>query len=412
MRVGIFTDTYPPYINGVSTSIVMLKGALEKLGHEVFIVTVNNENMSYKYEDDDKIIRLPGIPIGIYDYRLTGIYPIRVINKIKNWNLDVIHSQTEFGVGTFARLIAKQFHIPLVHTYHTMYEDYVHYITKGYFNGTSKKIVEYLTKFYCDKTATELIVPTKKAYDLFKNKYKVDRNIHIIPTGIEIDRFYKEKLKKSQISDLKRILSIQNEDFVILFVGRLGKEKSVDVLIDGQKEIIKKYKNVKLMIVGDGPDMEYFKKMVSNYKLENNVIFTGKVPYDDIPIYYGVADVFATASQTETQGLTVIEAMAASLPVLAIDDDSFRLTVVNDLNGYLFKDLKEYIKHVYYLIENPKEYSKIKKQARVSADVHSSKYFAERVLDVYKIAIETNNGNKDILVGTIEEVIKRGLHGK
>ena len=104
--------------------------------------------------------------------------------------------------------------------------------------------------------------------------------------------------------------------------------------------------------------------------------------------------------------------MAASLPVLAIDDDSFRLTVVNDLNGYLFKDLKEYIKHVYYLIENPKEYSKIKKQARVSADVHSSKYFAERVLDVYKIAIETNNGNKDILVGTIEEVIKRGLHGK
>ena len=333
MRVGIFTDTYPPYINGVSTSIVMLKGALEKLGHEVFIVTVNNENMSYKYEDDDKIIRLPGIPIGIYDYRLTGIYPIRVINKIKNWNLDVIHSQTEFGVGTFARLIAKQFHIPLVHTYHTMYEDYVHYITKGYFNGTSKKIVEYLTKFYCDKTATELIVPTKKAYDLFKNKYKVDRNIHIIPTGIEIDRFYKEKLKKSQISDLKRILSIQNEDFVILFVGRLGKEKSVDVLIDGQKEIIKRYKNVKLMIVGDGPDMEYFKKMVSNYKLENNVIFTGKVPYDDIPIYYGVADVFATASQTETQGLTVIEAMAASLPVLAIDDDSFRLTVVNDLNG-------------------------------------------------------------------------------
>ena len=412
MRDGIFTDTYPPYINGVSTSIVMLKGALEKLGHEVFIVTVNNENMSYKYEDDDKIIRLPGIPIGIYDYRLTGIYPIRVINKIKNWNLDVIHSQTEFGVGTFARLIAKQFHIPLVHTYHTMYEDYVHYITKGYFNGTSKKIVEYLTKFYCDKTATELIVPTKKAYDLFKNKYKVDRNIHIIPTGIEIDRFYKEKLKKSQISDLKRILSIQNEDFVILFVGRLGKEKSVDVLIDGQKEIIKRYKNVKLMIVGDGPDMEYFKKMVSNYKLENNVIFTGKVPYDDIPIYYGVADVFATASQTETQGLTVIEAMAASLPVLAIDDDSFRLTVVNDLNGYLFKDLKEYIKHVYYLIENPKEYSKIKKQARVSADVHSSKYFAERVLDVYKIAIETNNGNKDILVGTIEEVIKRGLHGK
>lgn len=411
MRIGIFTDTYPPYINGVSTSIVMLKGALEKLGHEVFIVTVNNENLTYKYEDDNKIIRLPGIPIGIYDYRLTGIYPVRVINKIKNWKLDVIHSQTEFGVGTFARLIAKQMNIPIVHTYHTMYEDYVHYITKGYFNGTSKKIVEYLTKFYCDKTATELIVPTKKAYDLFKEKYKVDRNVHIIPTGIEIDRFYRENFKISQILELRRNLSIQKDDFVILFVGRLGREKSVDVLIEGEKEIIKKHPNVKLLIVGDGPDMEHFKKMVKEYSLEKNVIFTGKVPYNDIPLYYEAADLFATASRTETQGLTVIEAMAASLPVLAVNDDSFRIVVVDELNGYLFDDLKGYVEKVDYLVNHTKILSKMSKQARVSAETHSSKYFAERVLDVYKIAITNHGESSDTLVGTIEGVIKRGFYG-
>lgn len=412
MRIGIFTDTYPPYINGVSTSIVMLKGALEKLGHEVFIVTVNNENLTYKYEDDNKIIRLPGIPIGIYDYRLTGIYPVRVINKIKNWKLDVIHSQTEFGVGTFARLIAKQMNIPIVHTYHTMYEDYVHYITKGYFNGTSKKIVEYLTKFYCDKTATELIVPTKKAYDLFKDKYKVDRNVHIIPTGIEIDRFYKENFKNSQILELRRKLSIQENDFVILFVGRLGKEKSVDVLIEGERKIVKQHPNVKLMIVGDGPDMEHFKEMVREYHLEKNVIFTGKVPYDDIPLYYEAANLFATASKTETQGLTVIEAMAASLPVLAIDDDSFRIVVVDELNGYLFKDGNDYVKKVDYLLKNKNILSKMSKQARVSAETHSSKYFAQRVLDVYEIAIKNHGESKDSLVGTIEGVIKRGFYGK
>ncbi len=413
MRIGIFTDTYPPYINGVSTSIVMLKGALEKLGHEVFIVTVNNENMSYKYEDDDKIIRLPGIPIGIYDYRLTGIYPIRVINKIKNWKLDVIHSQTEFGVGTFARLIAKQMHIPIVHTYHTMYEDYVHYITKGYFNGTSKKIVEYLTKFYCDKTATELIVPTKKAYDLFKNKYKVDRNVHIIPTGIEIERFYQENFKADDVLKLRKKLSIGEKDIVILFVGRLGKEKSVDVLIRGQKEIVKKHPNVKLMIVGDGPDLDHFKQMVLDFHLENNVIFTGKVPYDDIPIYYAAASIFATASKTETQGLTVIEAMAASLPVLAVDDESFRIVVVNELNGYLFENEQEYVKKVIHLVEDKQEYQRMKKQARISAETHSSKYFAERVLDVYRIAIEANNSdNKDSFVGTIEGLIKKGFYGE
>ena len=120
MRIGIFTDTYPPYVNGVSTSISMLEKALRKKGHQVFIVTVNPENMTYKYERNNKIIRIPGIPTGIYDYRLTGIYPIRAIRKIKKWNLDIIHSHTEFGIGTFARIIAKQLNIPLVHTYHTM----------------------------------------------------------------------------------------------------------------------------------------------------------------------------------------------------------------------------------------------------------------------------------------------------
>ena len=217
MRIGIFTDTYPPYINGVSTSILMLQHALEKQGHQVFIVTVNTEKMSYKYEDDNKIIRIPGIPTGIYDYRLTGIYPLRIIKKIKKWNLDVIHSHTEFGVGTFARIIAKQFGIPLVHTYHTMYEDYVHYITKGYFDEASKKIVEYLTKFYCDKTTTELIVPTKKTYDLFKQKYKFDRNVHIVPTGIEIERFY--KTEKLNDLECKEYNVKSGEDIVINGLG-------------------------------------------------------------------------------------------------------------------------------------------------------------------------------------------------
>ena len=234
MRIGIFTDTYPPYINGVSTSISMLEKALIEEGHEVFIVTVNPENMSYKYEEDERIIRIPGIPIGIYDYRLTGIYPLRAINKIKKWNLDIIHSHTEFGVGTFARIIAKQLNIPLVHTYHTMYEDYVYYITKGYFDKSSKKIVEYLTKFYCDKTARELIVPSKKTYDLFKEKYKFDKEIHIVPTGMDTKRFSKDNFKKEEIANLKKELGIKKDEFIVLYVGRLAREKNIDLLLKGQ----------------------------------------------------------------------------------------------------------------------------------------------------------------------------------
>ena len=412
MRIGIFTDTYPPYINGVSTSIVMLQNALEKKGHEVFIVTVNADNMKYKYENENKIIRIPGIPIGIFDYRLTGVYPLRAIEKIRKWDLDIIHSQTEFGVGTFARIIAKQFDIPIVHTYHTMYEDYVHYITKGYFNGASKKIVEYLTKFYCDKTTTELIVPTKKTYDLFKKKYGVDRNIHIIPTGIEVERFYRENFSSSELEETRKILGFSKEDVIMLFVGRMGKEKSVDFLIDAQKEIVKQCPKVKFLLIGDGPYLESLQKQAVQEHLQKSVVFMGKVPWDNIPKYYALSDLFVTASTTETQGLTVIEAMAASLPVVAINDESFNQVVIHDLNGKIFENKKEYIKCVVSLIQDSKDRNRMGKQARISAEKHSTKYFAEQVLDVYKLAIGKENIKDRRFFTRLKNVIKRGFHGK
>jgi len=384
MRIGIFTDTYPPYINGVSTSIVSLERALKQKGHQVFIVTVNAENLSYKYENEDHIIRIPGIPIGIYDYRLTGIYPLRAINKIKKWNLDVIHSHTEFGIGTFARIIAKQFNIPLVHTYHTMYEDYVHYITKGYFSKSSKKLAEYFTKFYCDKTAKELIVPSKKTYNLFKEKYKVNKNVHIVPTGIDVERFYYEKQSLKDLELLKKELKIKKDDFIITYVGRLGKEKNIDFLIKNQAKFNKK---CKLMIVGSGPDLDYFTKLVKELNIESSVIFTGSIPWNDIPSYYAISNVFVTASTTETQGLTVIEAMASGTPVICINDDSFKDTVIDGLNGNVFKNDKDYIKNVENMIKNKEKYKVMCKQARITAESHSLKYYAEKIVDVYNCAL-------------------------
>ena len=326
--------------------------------------------------------------------------------------MDIIHSQTEFGVGTFARIIAKQFDIPLVHTYHTMYEDYVHYITKGYFNGTSKKIVEYLTKFYCDKTATELIVPTEKTYKLFKEKYKFDRNVHIIPTGIEIERYEKSRYSDNDLEPLRKKYNLKKTDFVILFVGRLGEEKSVDLLIEAQDYLVKINKSCKLLLVGDGPDSEKYKKLTHKLKLDNNVIFVGKVSLKEVSLYYQLANVFATASRTETQGLTVMEAHAASLPVLAADDPSFSSMVIDDLNGYLFKNKRQYRKLAEMLMNDPVKLKKLSKQARVSAERYSPKYFAERVLDVYRLALKGRDTNNRSFFGRLKSVFKRGLHDK
>lgn len=406
MRIGIFTDTYPPFINGVSTSVFMLKKALEKKGHEVYVVTLNTENMHYKFDENNTVLRIPGVPIGIYDYRVSGIYPIRAMNIIRKWKLDVIHSHTEFSMGTFARIISRQFNIPLVHTYHTMYEDYTHYITKGYFDKSSKKIVEYLTLFYCDKTANELIVPTKKTYDLFKQKYEVDKNIYIIPTGIEIERFYVENVDKKKVNSIKEKLKIKDGSFNIVFVGRLAKEKNVDLLLSAQKEIIKKNKNINLIIIGDGPDMEEYKETSKKLGIDKNTFFTGKVPWEEVPLYYRIADVFATASTTETQGLTVIEAMAASVAPICIDDESFRNTVIDGLNGRIFKTEDEYIKIVLELSKDKKTLTQLQKQARLNAEVHSSKYYGESVLDVYKHAIEHKKYDNYGVIGKLVDIIK------
>lgn len=404
MRIGLFTDTYPPYINGVSTSVLMLRDALEKLGHTVYVVTVNDDALHYN-DSDDYVLRIPGIPIGIYDYRLTGIYPLKAVQVIKDWHLDVIHTHTEFGIGTFARIIAKQFNIPLVHTYHTMYEDYTHYITHGYFDKSAKKIVEQLTLFYCDKTATELIVPTKKAYDLFKEKYHVERSVHIVPTGLEVERFYLENADMKKIASLRKQYHIDKKDFVLIFVGRLASEKNIEFLIRVAKKMHDHHKNFKFLIVGSGPDEQRYKDLVDELEIADAVIFTGKVAYSDIPSYYHLASLFATASQSETQGLTVIEAMASSLPAMCIEDESFKNVIDDGLDGIIFHNEEECYEKMEKLYQDVVELKRLAKQARIKADSFSSNHYAESVLDVYRYAIREKN--KDKKKGIFKRLVDR-----
>lgn len=405
MRIGIFTETYTPYISGLVTSEIMLKKALEKKGHIVYVITANLTNFKYEYDEKERVLRIPGIPTGIYDSRLTSIYPIQAVNIVKGWKLDVIHSQTEFAIGTFARLFAKQFNIPLVHTYHTMYEDYIHYITKGYFKKSSKKLVEYFTKFYCETTATELIVPTNKTYKLFKEKYKFEKNVHIIPTGIEVERFFKENMEMKKVAELKRKLAIGKKDFIIIFVGRLAQEKNIEFLLESQKALAKKSPNIKLLIVGDGPDKEKYEDYVEKNHLKN-VIFTGKVDWEEMPYYYHCANILATASRTETQGLTVIEAMAGGIIPVCIKDESFIGTVVDELNGRIFETEEEYQDIVVDLYENKEKREYLSRQARIQAEHCGAGYYADQVLDVYRHAIKEKTKYRFGFISRVYEKIK------
>lgn len=388
MKIALFTDTYEPFISGVTTSIRMLKEALEDMNHEVYIVTANLENRKFKYDEKNKIIYIPGIKTNIYDARLTNFYSSKAMKIIKTWNLDIIHSQTEFGIGLFSRIVAKKLKIPVVHTYHTMYEDYVYYITHGHFDNLAKKVVIKMTKYYCEKKCDQVIVPTEKIKDLFINKYNITKNINVIPTGIDLTRFKLNDKIIKDVTKLKKKYKINDNNFVIGSVGRIASEKSFDKLLKNAHALISENSNIIVMLVGDGPELNNLKKLAKELSIEKNVIFTGKVPYDEVPSYFNLFDVMTSFSTTETQGLTILEGLAAKKPTLCINDESFKGTIENNYNGYLFNDDFEFRKYVVTLMKDKKLYDNLSKNAFNSIYKYSKEVFASEVLKVYHKAIE------------------------
>lgn len=391
MKIGIFTDAYEPHISGVTTSIKMLKTALEKMHHEVYIVTANLDNNKFIYDKKNKIIYLSGIKTGIYETKLTGIYSKKAMKIIKEWNLDVIHSQTEFGVGYFSRIVAKKLSLPIVHTYHTLYEDYVHYVTHGHFDNFAKKLAIKITKYYCEKRCDELIVPTDKIKDLFINKYNIIKQVNVIPTGIDIDKFKITPSMKKNIQTIKNKYKINDTDFIIGSVGRIAPEKSFDKLLYNIKDMIKVNTNIKVLLVGGGPDLDNLKKLTKKLNLENYVIFTDKIDYDLVPTYFNIFNVVVSFSKTETQGLTIIEGLAASKPTLCIEDDSFRAMIEPNYNGYLFKNDTEFKDYIFKLMNDQKLYKDMSTNARNSTYKYSKEVFAADILKVYHKAIENKH---------------------
>ena len=264
MRIGIFSDSYYPHISGVSTSVDMLKKALESMGHTVYIVAPNLDNRKFIYDKENRVIYLPGIKIHLYKLRLAETYSRKAMKIIKDeWHLDIIHTQTEFTTSRFGRTVAKKLHIPVVHTYHTMYEDYVYYITHGHFEKFAKKMVVKIVSNYCNNKCDALIVPTEKIKNLFKT-YNITKEINVIPTGIDLDRFYPTKTLNKKSDDLRKKLKINKDDFVIGAVGRIAAEKSFDKVINNLPELVKYNNKIKLVLVGDGPEMYNLKELVKN----------------------------------------------------------------------------------------------------------------------------------------------------
>lgn len=394
MRIGLFSDVYLPYINGVVTVVDDLKKSLEKKGHEVYIITINGTEDKHHYLNKNHIIRIPGLPLGVYDYSFRLTYPFKAIKEIKKLNLDIIHTHTEFNICRFGKSMAKKLDIPVVHTFHTLYDESMFYVTKGHFDKVSKKLVIAWVKNYLNDDIKEVMVPTDKVKDIFINRYKIKKNVHVIPSGINVEMFYKENIKQKELNKLKNKLGIKDSDFILAYIGRVGKEKRIDFLLENYVKLMKKYDNCKFLLVGQGPEEENLRHIMEKNNLLDRYIEIGKVPHEDIAKYYHLATVVATASHYETQGLTVVEAFAASKPVVCVLDDSFKV-VKDNYNGRIFKNKKEYLNILEDLINNKDKVLELGKNAYITAQDYSLSSFADKVLGVYNKALEDYSRNKE-----------------
>lgn len=379
MNIGIFTDTYLPDINGVVSSCVTLTEALQKAGHTVYVITNHPRN---KLCREGNIIRLPGIELkGLYGYKMSSPIQLTADKVMRQLNLDVIHIQTEYGVGLYGRHVAKEYSIPLVYTYHTMWEDYTHYINPMDLNGVekiSKAALRSLSRTYANR-GQAVIAPSEKTKNALLS-YGVQAPIYIIPTGLDLSRFDDKNIDPQKEQEVRQTWDITPEHHTVIFVGRLAKEKMLEMVIEAIR--MNPDPALRLLVTGSGPDTDYFKRCAQN---DPRIQFAGKVPATDVPYYYKAADCFASASTSETQGMTYIEALAAGLPVFGRRDPVLYDLVEEGVTGGYFDDAAELSQKLTRFFEGP---ACDRELCRQKAAPYTTELFAAKVLAVYEQAME------------------------
>ncbi|HEK9998383.1 glycosyltransferase family 4 protein [Streptococcus equi] len=312
MRVGLFTDTYFPQVSGVATSIRTLKEELEKEGHEVYIFTTTDKHV--KRFEDPTIIRLPSVPfVSFTDRRVVYRGLISSYKIAKEYHLDIIHTQTEFSLGLLGKMVGKALRIPVVHTYHTQYEDYVSYIANGKIIRPS--MVKPLLRGYL-KDLDGVICPSRIVLNLLEG-YEVTIPKRVIPTGIALENYVREDIRKEDVAALRKELAISDDETMLLSLSRVSYEKNIQAIIHQLPAVLSENSRIKLVIVGDGPYLQALKELAVSSGVEDHVVFTGMIAHDQVGLYYKACDFFISASTSETQGLTYIESLASGKPIIA-----------------------------------------------------------------------------------------------
>ena len=398
MRIAFFTNNYLPNVYGVPMSVETLRKEFESLGHEVFIFAPNFPG----YKDENKnacpienfseknirwVFRYPSLDINIKFRLPLGIpYSCKMDNIIEKLDLDIIHSQHPNLLGSAAMKWAKKKNIPLVFTWHTLYDQYTNFVpflpAKFSANWIIKKAVKYANQ------ADVVIVPTESVAPIIQ-KWGVEGEIIPVATGV-----VEEEFLNANRNEMRGKYGIKENETLLLLVSRLTAEKNINFLFDAAIEILKENTETKFILVGDGYLVSELKKKAKKENLENRIIFAGIITHQEIKNYYAAGDIFVYASKSETQGMIITEAMYMGLPIVAVKATGIESLVENTVNGILTSENKaEFISVVKKLIENKELREKMAEEsAKIAREKYTSKICAAKMLEVYTNAVNNKRG--------------------
>lgn len=389
MKVALFAETYLPYINGVVTHIKLLKEGLEKLGHEVLVVTADPD--THRHYIQNGVLHCPAKAFKrFYDYGIAMPLSHKRLKMIEDFDPDIIHLHQEFSIGISAAHIAKKLKKPLVYTLHTMYDDYIYYVAPKPLIPFVKKLSHQYFKLFA-KRANAITGPSKKCDEYIKNDCKMDKDVVVIPNPVELDKFAPHNISDEDKHAFRHKYGIQDDEMAVCFCGRIGREKSVDVLLDYWAAAIKPEDKIKLIIFGDGPCRPELEEQAARLGIADMVIFTGAVPNHELPPYYAGCDLYVTASLSDTNSISMLEAMATGLPVVHRYDKMNEGQVRNGVNGFIFHNAEE-MAQVFrsYRMKTEEEKEAMRSSVRHSVEQAGSVNLAKNLLAVYERAVGQN----------------------
>lgn len=379
LKILITTDLFTTETNGVVTSVKNLFDQLTANGHDVRILTISDSFHSHK---EGAVYYVRSVPLkAVYpDLRMPTSYRSRLIQEIIDWKPDVVHSQCEFFSFQFAARISRITGAPIVHTYHTLYEQYLtSYVVP------SKRLGEFVAKMFSRnrlRNVKTLVAPTLKVENALQG-YGLHAPISVVPSGISLEQHH-QRLSPEQRRQMRQSLGIGEDDRVMLNLGRLGGEKNLGELMELFAQARQHNDKLKFLIVGDGPAREDLQRQAQRLGVSEYVIFTGMVDPSQVQNYYQLGDIFVSASTSETQGLTYIEAAANGLPLLCRQDDCLADVLQEGQNGYEYTSAEEFLQAIDMVMHDTQWREAAARRSQEIAAAFDKKAFGEAIENIYE----------------------------